>query len=47
MAAVRPHAGMAEDAEGRWAAFEVCANVPRQNGKGAIIEARELWGLAS
>jgi hypothetical protein len=36
---------MAEDDEGRWAAFEVCVNVPRQNGKGAIIEARELWGL--
>jgi hypothetical protein len=37
--------GMAEDAAGRWAAFEVCTSVPRQNGKGAIIEARELWGL--
>jgi len=36
---------MAEDDEGRWAAFEVCVNVPRQNGKGALIEARELWGL--
>ncbi|MFE7236096.1 terminase [Streptomyces sp. NPDC057596] len=36
---------MAEDDEGRWAAFEVCVNLPRQNGKGAIIEARELWGL--
>ncbi|MGW0821825.1 terminase [Streptomyces sp. NPDC002845] len=36
---------MAEDDEGGWAAFEVCVNVPRQNGKGAIIEARELWGL--
>lgn len=37
--------GMREDASGDWAAFEVCVNVPRQNGKGAIIEARELWGL--
>jgi hypothetical protein len=38
-------AGMGERADGRWSAFEVCVNVPRQNGKGAIIEARELWGL--
>ncbi|MFE1926525.1 terminase [Streptomyces asoensis] len=37
--------GMAEKADGSWAAFEVAVNVPRQNGKGAIIEARELWGL--
>ncbi|WP_455360012.1 terminase [Streptomyces sp. SYSU K21746] len=37
--------GMREDAAGNWAAFEVAVNVPRQNGKGAIIEARELWGL--
>lgn len=37
--------GMREDAAGNWAAFEVCVNVPRQNGKGGIIEARELWGL--
>jgi hypothetical protein len=37
--------GMGEKPDGRWAAFEVCVNVPRQNGKGAIIEARELWGL--
>ena len=37
--------GMAEDADGGWAAFEVAVNVPRQNGKGGIIEARELWGL--
>lgn len=37
--------GMREDALGDWAAFEVCCNVPRQNGKGGIIEARELWGL--
>ncbi|MEH0578986.1 terminase [Streptomyces sp. B21-108] len=37
--------GMAEKADGSWAAFEVAVNVPRQNGKGGIIEARELWGL--
>ncbi|MFK0151191.1 terminase [Streptomyces sp. NPDC090493] len=37
--------GMGEQADGSWAAFEVAVNVPRQNGKGGIIEARELWGL--
>ncbi len=37
--------GMGEKPDGRWAAFECCVNVPRQNGKGGIIEARELWGL--
>ncbi|WP_062207960.1 terminase [Streptomyces sp. NBRC 109706] len=37
--------GMAERADGDWAAFEVCVNLPRQNGKGAVIEARELAGL--
>ncbi|MFJ8791406.1 terminase [Streptomyces sp. NPDC102462] len=37
--------GMGERPDGRWAAFEVAFNVPRQNGKGGIIEARELWGL--
>lgn len=36
---------LAEKADGRWAAFEVGVNVPRQNGKGAILEARELAGL--
>ena len=29
----------------RWASFEVGVNVPRQNGKNAILEARELAGL--
>lgn len=29
----------------RWAAFEVGVVVPRQNGKGSILEARELAGL--
>ncbi|KOG81243.1 MULTISPECIES: terminase [Streptomyces] len=37
--------GMGERADGNWAASEVCVNVPRQNGKGAVIEARVLWGL--
>jgi hypothetical protein len=37
--------GMGEDLDGSWSAFEVAVNVPRQNGKGGIIEARELWGL--
>lgn len=29
----------------KWAAFEVALLVPRQNGKGAVLEARELAGL--
>jgi hypothetical protein len=37
--------GMGEKADGSWSSFEVCVNVPRQNGKGGVIEARELWGL--
>jgi hypothetical protein len=37
--------GMGERDDGKWSAFEVGVIVPRQNGKGAIIEARELWGL--
>ncbi|MBW0088245.1 terminase [Pseudonocardia sp. KRD-184] len=36
---------LGERADGRWAAFEVAALVPRQNGKGALLEARELAGL--
>jgi hypothetical protein len=31
--------------EGGWAAFEVAMVVPRQNGKGSVLEARELAGL--
>lgn len=31
--------------DGKWAAFEVAGVVPRQNGKGAIQEARQLLGL--
>lgn len=36
---------MGEKPDGNWASGEVCVNIPRQNGKGAIIEARVLWGL--
>src|SRR5574337_301242 len=34
-----------EDGKGRWAAFEVAVMVSRQNGKGALLEARELAGM--
>lgn len=34
-----------ERADGKWAAFEVGVMVARQNGKGGILEARELAGL--
>jgi hypothetical protein len=37
--------GMGERPDGSWSSFEVAVNVPRQNGKGGVIEARELWGL--
>lgn len=33
------------DFGGKWSAFEVAGVVPRQNGKGAIQEARQLAGL--
>ncbi len=36
---------LAERADGRWAAFEVGVIEPRQNGKGSILEARELAGM--
>lgn len=36
---------LGEDERGRWAAFEVGLVVPRQNGKGSILEAREIAGL--
>jgi phage terminase large subunit-like protein len=32
---------------GKWAAFEVCLIVARQNGKGAVLEALELAALLS
>jgi hypothetical protein len=31
--------------DGKWAAFEIGLTVSRQNGKGALLEARELAGL--
>jgi phage terminase large subunit-like protein len=36
---------LGERQDGQWAAFEVGLVVSRQNGKGAILEARELAGL--
>lgn len=36
---------LGEREDGRWRAFEVGCLVSRQNGKGAILEARELAGL--
>lgn len=37
--------GLGETEDGKWNTFENCVTVSRQNGKGAIIEARELAGL--
>lgn len=36
---------LGERENGKWAAFEVGVEVPRQNGKGGLLEARELAGL--
>jgi hypothetical protein len=36
---------LGETADGRWAAYRVGLEVPRQNGKGSVLEARELAGL--
>lgn len=36
---------LGERQDGRWQAFEVGLVVPRQNGKGSILEARELAGM--
>jgi phage terminase large subunit-like protein len=36
---------LGERSDGKWAAFEVGVEVSRQNGKGSILEARELTGL--
>jgi phage terminase large subunit-like protein len=33
------------NSRGRWAAYEACIVLPRQNGKGSLLEARQLWGL--
>lgn len=38
-------AALGERADGTWAAFEVAIEVARQNGKGGILEARQLAGL--
>lgn len=38
-------AALGERADGKWSAFEVGLVVSRQNGKGSILEARELAGL--
>jgi phage terminase large subunit-like protein len=38
-------AALGETAEGKWAAFECALIVPRQNGKGSVLEALELAGL--
>lgn len=38
-------ASLYERPGGQWASFEVGLVVPRQNGKGSILEARELAGL--
>jgi len=39
------HAALGEREDGKWAAFEVGLIVARQNGKGSVLEARELAGL--
>jgi hypothetical protein len=36
---------LGEDEDGRWSSFEVGLVAPRQNGKGSVLEARELAGL--
>lgn len=36
---------LAQRSDGRFAAFETALNVPRQNGKNVVVEARELYGL--
>lgn len=36
---------LSEQPDGRWSAFEVAVLVARQNGKGSILEARQLAGL--
>jgi len=38
-------ASLGERRDGRWSAFRTALVVPRQNGKNAILEARELAGL--
>lgn len=36
---------LGERSDGKWSAFEVAQIVSRQNGKGGVLEARELGGL--
>lgn len=36
---------LGERVDGRWSAFRTCLVVPRQNGKNALLEARELAGI--
>jgi hypothetical protein len=36
---------LGEREDGKWAAYEVGIDVPRQNGKGSVLEVRELAGL--
>jgi hypothetical protein len=36
---------LGERPDGNWSAYEVGLIVPRQNGKGSVLEARELFGL--
>lgn len=36
---------LGERPDGKWAAFSVGLVIPRQNGKGSVLEARELAGL--
>ena len=38
-------ASLGERKDGRWSSFRVALVVPRQNGKNAVLEARELAGL--
>ena len=39
------HRALGEKADGRGSSFEVGVEVPRQNGKGGVLEIRELAGL--
>lgn len=39
------HGMLGQSVQGKWSAFEVLVIVSRQNGKGSILEAREIFGL--
>jgi hypothetical protein len=45
VAAAEPRADAGPGPDGLWACFEYCELVARQNGKGAILEARALAGF--